>query len=407
MISERQGARSEEREVLSPHSSSLSPRLIGIDASRSLRTEPTGTERYSQQIIGHMLAAHSNRLAFRLYAPAIPTAEEISGDAPPPHDQRAVTVCTLPGNRLWTHRTLAWEISRRPPHLLFVPAHVVPFLPPALLPPTVVTLHDIGYRYFPRSHTAVQRLYLELSTRWSAAAARRIIAVSRQTANDLQRFYGVPEAKIRVIHEAPIPRTPVQRAAANGQDAAPLSVYQRPFALYVGTIQPRKNLLRLIDAFARLTQQHQIGWDLVLVGRRGWLSQEYKRHAAVRGLAGRVHFPGYLPDAAVAALMEKAIFFAFPSLFEGFGLPVLEAQTTGVAVMCAKNSALPEIAGDAALLVDPHDVDDIAAAMLRLSRDEALRQELIAKGYENVKRFSWQKAARETLAVLEEAAAKK
>ena len=407
MISERQGARSEEREVLSPHSSSLSPRLIGIDASRSLRTEPTGTERYSQQIIGHMLAAHSDRLAFRLYAPAIPTAEEISGDAPPPHDQRAVTVRALPGNRLWTHRTLAWEISRRPPHLLFVPAHVVPFLPPALLPPTVVTLHDIGYRYFPRSHTALQRLYLELSTRWSAAAARRIIAVSRQTANDLQRFYGVPEAKIRVIHEAPIPRTPVQRAAANGQDAAPLSVYQRPFALYVGTIQPRKNLLRLIDAFARLTQQHQIGWDLVLVGRRGWLSQEYKRHAAVRGLAGRVHFPGYLPDAAVAALMEKAIFFAFPSLFEGFGLPVLEAQTTGVAVMCAKNSALPEIAGDAALLVDPNDVDDIAAAMLRLSRDEALRQELIAKGYENVKRFSWQKAARETLAVLEEAAARK
>ena len=217
----------------------------------------------------------------------------------------------------------------------------------------------------------------------------------------------MPAAKIRVIHEAPIPRTPVQRAAANGQDAAPLSVYQRPFALYVGTIQPRKNLLRLIDAFARLTQQHQIGWDLVLVGRRGRLSQEYERHVAARGLSGRVHFPGYLPDAAVAALMEKALFFAFPSLFEGFGLPVLEAQTTGVAVMCAKNSALPEIAGDAALLVDPENVDEIAAAMLRLSQDEALRQELIAKGYENIKRFSWEKAARETLAVLEEAAAKK
>ena len=403
MRSETHGA----GEALSPHSSSLSPLSIGIDASRSLRTEPTGTEFYSRQIIGHMLAAPSNRFAFRLYAPEKPSAEAMRGDAPPPHDQRAVTVRTLPGNRLWTHRTLAWEISRRPPHLLFVPAHVVPFLPPALLPPTVVTLHDIGYRYFPRAHTALQRLYLELSTRWSAAAAQQIIAVSRQTANDLQRFYGVPAAKIRVIHEAPIPRTPVQRAAANGQDAAPLSVYQRPFALYVGTIQPRKNLLRLIDAFARLTQQHQIGWDLVLVGRRGRLSQEYERHVAARGLSGRVHFPGYLPDAAVAALMEKALFFAFPSLFEGFGLPVLEAQTTGVAVMCAKNSALPEIAGDAALLVDPENVDEIAAAMLRLSQDEALRQELIAKGYENIKRFSWEKAARETLAVLEEAAAKK
>ena len=403
MSSETHGA----GEALSPHSSSLSPLSIGIDASRSLRTEPTGTEFYSRQIIGHMLAAPSDRFAFRLYTPEEPTAAAMRGDAPPPHDQRAVTVRTLPGKRLWTHRTLAWEISRRPPHLLFVPAHVVPLLPPALLPPTVVTLHDIGYRYFPRTHTALQRLYLELSTRWSAAAAQQIIAVSRQTANDLQRFYGVPAAKIRVIHEAPIPRTPVQRAAAKGQDAAPLSVYQRPFALYVGTIQPRKNLLRLIDAFARLTQQHQIGWDLVLVGRRGWHSQEYERHVAARGLSGRVHFPGYLPDAAVAALMEKALFFAFPSLFEGFGLPVLEAQTTGVAVMCAKNSALPEIAGDAALLVDPENVDEIAAAMLRLSQDEALRQELIAKGYENVKRFSWEKAARETLAVLEEAAAKK
>ena len=104
MICEKRAAQSEEREVLSPHSSSLSPRLIGIDASRSLRTEPTGTERYSQQIIGHMLAAHSDRLAFRLYAPAMPTAEAMHGDAPPPHDQRAVTVRALPGNRLWTHR---------------------------------------------------------------------------------------------------------------------------------------------------------------------------------------------------------------------------------------------------------------------------------------------------------------
>ena len=387
---------------MSEHLAGEAGRLcIGLDASRSLRAEPTGTERYSRQIIGHMLAAHGDRFAFRLYAPTTPTAEALRGDAPPARDARTPTVRTLPGKWLWTHRKLAWEVSRRPPHVLFVPAHVVPFLPPPLLPPTVVTLHDIGYRYFPRSHTALQRLYLELSTRWSAAAARRIIAVSQQTANDLQRFYGVAEAKIRVIHEAPM-----RRAAGTGADAGRAPVYERPFALYVGTIQPRKNLLRLIESFERLIQQQDIGWDLVLVGRWGWLSEEYERLVAAKGLVDRVHFPGYLPDGAVAALMRAALFFVFPSLFEGFGLPVLEAQTTGVAVMCANNSALPEIAGDAALLVDPHDVDAIAAAMLRLSRDEALRQELIAKGYENVKRFSWQKAASETLAVLEEAASR-
>ena len=375
------------------------PLCIGIDASRSLRPEPTGTERYSRQIIGYMLAARCDRFAYRVYAPKAPAAHALHGDAPPACNPRALTVRTLPGRWLWTHRKLAWEVSRRPPHVLFVPAHVVPFLPGRLLPATVVTLHDTGYRYFPRSHTALQRLYLELSTRWSAVAARRVIAVSRQTASDLQRFYRVPEAKIRVVHEAP---TRVAAAAGEDRDRAP--VYERPFALYVGTIQPRKNLLRLIEAFERLTQQQQIGWDLVLVGRWGWLSQEYERLVAAKGLADRVHFPGYLPDGAVAGLMRAALFFVFPSLFEGFGLPVLEAQTTGAAVMCANNSALPEIAGDAALLVDPHDVDAIAAAMLRLSQDEALRQELIAKGYENVKRFSWEKAARETLAVLEEAA---
>ncbi len=384
--------------------------IIGIDASRSQRPEPTGTERYSRQIISHVLATtYSSQLAFRLYMPQSCWAEAEKeyraprhGGATPQPDSSAVTVRALPGRWLWSHRALAWEVSRRRPHVLFVPAHVAPFLPPALLPPTVVTLHDIGYRYFPQAHTLAQRLYLELSTRWSAAAARRIIAVSRQTATDLHRFYGVPEAKISVIHEAPAPR---QAGSEANEDNAP--IYERPFALYVGTIQPRKNLLRLIEGFERLVHQQRIGWDLVLVGRWGWLSEEYETFVAAKGLAGRVHFPGYLPDGAVAVLMQDALFFAFPSLFEGFGLPVLEAQTTGVPVMCANNSALPEIAGDAALLVDPLDVDAIAAAMLRLSRDEALRQELIAKGYENVKRFSWDKAARETLAVLEEAADKR
>lgn len=375
------------------------PLCIGIDASRTLLPEPTGTERYSRRIIGQMLASRSGRHSFRLYAPSPPPLAEIAPGAHRLQEKGAVAVRTLPGKRLWTHRALAWEVSRRRPHVLFVPAHVVPFLPAALLPPSVVTLHDVGYRYYPRAHTTMQRLYLELSTRWSVTVARRIIAVSRQTSSDLQRFYNVPDHKIHVIHEAPEQRPALPQAAASRP-----STYRRPFALYVGTIQPRKNLLRLIEAYDRLVHQQGIGWDLVLAGRRGWLTREYESLVAARGLAGRVHLPGYLPDEAVAVLMRSALFFAFPSLYEGFGLPVLEAQTTGVAVMCAKNSALPEIAGDAALLVDPLDVDAIAEAMLRLSRDEELRQELIAKGHENVKRFSWEKAARETLAVLEEAA---
>lgn len=370
--------------------------VIGIDASRGLRGQPTGTEGYARQITRHLLAqADPGRYAFRLYAPAWPREQAAAwGGA------ANVRLCALPGRRMWTHRALARELRQHPPDVLFVPAHVLPFWPPGLLPPAVVTLHDVGYRYFPRAHPVAQRLYLDISTRWSAAVARRVIAISQQTAGDLERFYDTPPGKIAVIHEAPIPRAP---AAAESAQAV---FYQRRFGLYVGTIQPRKNLLRLIEGFERLVRQARIGWDLVLVGRQGWLSDEYQAIVAAKGLSRRVHFPGYLPDAEVAGLMRQALFFAFPSLFEGFGLPVLEAQTIGVPVMCANNSALPEIAGDAALLVDPLDVDAIAQAMLRLSQDEALRQVLIARGYENVKRFSWQKAAGETLAVLEAAAEK-
>ena len=149
-----------------------------------------------------------------------------------------------------------------------------------------------------------------------------------------------------------------------------------------------------------------MAWDLVLAGAPGWLSDKLMADIEGMGLGDRLHLLGYVADDDLPALLQGARFFCYPSLFEGFGLPVLEAQSYGVPVMTSTNSSLPEVAGDAALLVDPTDVDAIAAAMLRLSQDEALRQQLIEAGYANVRRFSWEKAARETLAVLEKAAMK-
>ena len=144
--------------------------------------------------------------------------------------------------------------------------------------------------------------------------------------------------------------------------------------------------------------------QLVLAGKKGWLYDDLFAQVDAAGLRERVLFPGYVEDADLAALLSGAIAFVFPSLYEGFGMPVLEAQACGVAVMTGKNSSLPEVAGDAALLVDPLDVDAIAAAMQRLVDDDELRQELTRRGFENVKRFSWEKCARETLAVLESVA---
>lgn len=370
--------------------------IIGIDASRVARARRTGTERYSLEIIRHLLAlpeAADHRFRLYLSEPPPRTPDQTFWNDP------RMDVRVLPARRLWTHTALAWEITRRRPDVLFVPSHVIPFLPPALLPPAVVTLHDVGYRHFPAAHTASQRLYLELSTRWSSFAAARIIAPSQATADDLTRFYKIPAAKLRVIYEAADFHHRDTERTEGGRE--------RPYALYLGTIQPRKNLARLIDAYARLVEREGIGWDLMIAGGLGWLGDQFQSQAAARGLADRVRFLGYVADESLPALLRGALFFAFPSLYEGFGLPVLEAQQMGVAVMTSNNSSLPEVAGDAALLVDPTDVEAIANAMLRLSRDEALRQELIAKGYENVKRFSWEKAARETLAVLLAAAGRK
>ena len=371
--------------------------LIGIDASRAVRAQRTGTERYALEIIRHLVAlpvAAAHRL--RLYVADPPAPDLLPGGA-------NVEVRVLRAQRLWTHRALAAEVVRRPPDVLFVPAHVVPFvLQPARLPASVVTIHDLGYHLFPDAHPWRQRLYLEASTRWSARAATAVIAVSQATATDLHRFYGTPAAKMTVVHEA----GPVAVDVTAPEVVAVRARYDlaRPYALFVGTQQPRKNILRLAQAYAALLQTAPVDFDLVLAGGAGWLSADLLAAVDALPLGSRLHRLGFTPDADLPALYAGARIFCFPSLYEGFGLPVLEAQSYGVPVMSANRSALPEIAGDAALYVDPTDVDAIAAAMLRLSQDEALRQQLIAAGHENVKRFSWTKAAAETLAVLEEAA---
>ena len=377
--------------------------VIGIDASRALRPRPAGPERYAAEIIRHLLQLPgAGRHRWRLYTDQ-PAGDALFPQRTPGAEEANVELCVLPWRRMWTHRCLAAEVRRRPPDVLFVPSHVVPFTLPPWLPPCVVTVHDLGYHVLPAAHTWSQRLYLTWGTRWSAAVARRVIAVSGATARDLQRYCGTPAGKIRVIYEAAV----AMPAPAQGEIAAVRADYglHRPYALYVGSIQPRKNLARLIRAYGFLAESGLPEWDLVLAGGLGWLSDPIVELARSSAAAEHIRLIGYVAEERLPALLAGARFFCYPSLFEGFGLPVLEAQRMGAPVMTSDTSSLPEIAGDAALLVDPTDVDAIAEAMLRLSQDEALRARLVAAGYENVKRFSWEKAAAETLAVLEEAAA--
>jgi glycosyltransferase involved in cell wall biosynthesis len=358
---------------------------IGIDASRATRARRTGTENYARQLILALLAAGSGD-AFTLFF----------RDHPPAGDFAAADQRVIPFPRLWTHVRLSLELLRRPrPDVLFIPAHVLPLAHPL---PSVVTVHDLGYRYFPDAHPWAQRRYLDWSTRYSARAATRVIADSLATRDDLVKFYEVPPEKISVVY-------PGRDESLGPADPAPVLARHGlagDYLLHVGTLQPRKNLIRLIEAAATLRPRWP-ALTLVLAGRAGWLAEPIL--ALARRHAGWVRLLDYVPEADLPGLYSGARAFVYPSLYEGFGFPVLEAMACGTPVICANTSSLPEVAGDAALLVNPTDTAALAAAIERALAAPPLRAELAAKGLAQVQKFSWQRTAGETLKVLKRAAA--
>lgn len=364
---------------------------IGVDASRTLPAHRTGTEQYSVALLRALMVRETPH-HWRLYAPGPPPADLLP--LPPRWEWRA-----LPFPRLWTHARLSWEMLRHAPDLLFVPAHVVPAVHPRA---TVVTVHDLGYLHFPAAHPARSRRYLDWSTRWSVRAARRVIAVSEATRNDLVAMLGVPAAKISVVHHGVRRATPLSEAATRATlDRLGISP---PYVLFLGTVQPRKNLQRLIRAFARVAAAG-LPHRLVIAGRTGWLAAPIRAEVGALGLTDRVHFVGYVPDDDLPALYHGADAFALPSLYEGFGMPALEALAYGLPVVASGTTSLPEIVGDAGLLVDPRDEAAIGAALVRALTDTELQARAKVAGPERAARFSWERCARETLAALEGAAA--
>jgi len=261
---------------------------------------------------------------------------------------------------------------------------------------TVFTLHDLIFLFHPETHKPLNRWFLTLMMPRFLRAADAVIAVSECTKRDAIRFYSIPEEKITVIYEGVSPRF---RPANPEAVRAVREKYGLPerFILYVGTIEPRKNLTTLLEAFHHLLATRDL--RLVFVGKKGWLYEGFFRRLRELGLEDRVIFTGYVPDEDLPAIYSAADLFVFPSLYEGFGLPVLEAMACGTPVVCSNTSSLPEVAGDAAILVDPTDVRALAGAMERVLTDEHLRAEIYAKGLGRARQFTWAKAAQETLKV--------
>ena len=360
--------------------------IVGIDASRAVSRSPTGTETYSRELIRALLDLDRSN-AYRLY-----TREQVSPEffySAPNMEIRAI-----PFPRLWTHLRLSLEMLTRPPDWLFVPAHVLPLVHPRR---SIVTVHDLGQLHFPEAYLARQRMYHNWSAQWNVRAASHVLADSEATRDDLVKYTRVAPGKITVVY--PAYDAGLYCPAREGLDMhlPPSFRIGSDYILAIGTIQPRKNYARLIEAFGRLTSRNL---RLIIVGKRGWLYDSILACSQELGLEGRVQFLDYVPTIEIPALIRGARLLAFPSLHEGFGLPILEAQACGTPVVCSMTSSMPEVAGDAALFVDPLDVDAIAGAIERALSDRALCDKLIAHGFENVKRFSWEKSARQILSIV-------
>lgn len=356
---------------------------IAIDASRCTVPRPTGTENYALQLIRHLIRANDQR----------PRPHQLTlyfRDAPAPDlfpASHYVQMRVIPFRRLWTHLRFAAALWQDRPDLTFVPAHTLPFAFPAR---AMVTVHDLGYIWFPQAHRATQRLYLDLTTRYSARRATLILADSAATRDDLARVYHTPPSKIHVVYPGvePPPLHPVDLHAAYGIPAR--------YFLFIGTLQPRKNIARLVQAHQRYRQQTGDDAALVLAGGKGWLYDE----RWVAGAEG-VIVTGYVDERHKGALLTGALGLVMPSLYEGFGFPVLEAMHCNTPVIASRTSSLPELVGEAGLLVNPLDVDEIARAMQQII-DPATRERLISDGRAQATRFTWEACAQQVLDLLDQ-----
>lgn len=273
--------------------------------------------------------------------------------------------------------------------------HAQAFVSPVLSQvPSVVTVYDLSFVHYPQGLTAARRLYLRLLTPLSCRRARRIIAISQSTADDLASVFGIPRDKIDVALGAhdpqryrplPAPQVEAFRAARN---------LPPRFWLFVGTIEPRKNLVRLLTAYARLDPNMRP--PLIIGGARGWLADDVFETVRRLDLERAVQFIGYIPVEDLPLWYNSAELFVFPSVYEGFGLPVLEAMACGTPVVTSNVSSLPEVTGGAALCVDPYAVDELVTALQRASTDEAWRQTAVQTGIERAATFSWMETARQT-----------
>ncbi|MCK4525249.1 MAG: glycosyltransferase family 4 protein [Candidatus Andersenbacteria bacterium] len=364
---------------------------IGIDASRAFIKKRTGTEEYSYQFIKNLTKIDISSHQIFLY---VKSNSEIDFDLP-----KNFIVKKICYNRLWTQLGLSLEMKKNRIDVLFVPSHTIPIIHPRN---TVVTIHGLEFKYYPENYSLKERILLEFNTFIAVKWSSKIIVPSKSTEKDLIRFYKVDENKISVIYHGVFSiKYPVLSIKQQERLTHPHPSQEGNInILFVGRLEKRKNLVNLIKAF-ELFKKHctlyVTRYTLTIAGKEGFGFAEIKKAIQKSPYKNDIVLKGYISEEEKRGLYQNASLFILPSFYEGFGLPILEAMSYGVPVICSNISSLAEVAGNTALLVDSHDIQDISNAIEKIICDENLRNEMIKKGFENVKKFSWKKCARETM----------
>lgn len=368
---------------------------ITIDASPAVHHR-AGLGRYAGELIRALVASSpaDERLTILYTEPAAARPDPVLAALP----GRPIPL----GYKPWRFLALLAHLTRLPQDRLVPGAdlfHATDHLLPRMRRvPTVFTLHDLIFLKFPQHHKGYNRAFLTLMMPRFLRAADHVIAVSEHTRRDAIAAYALPAEKITVIYEAADARyRPAENPAALSDFRRRYRLPER-YILHVSTIEPRKNQARLLEAYAALRAEFpEVG--LVVVGRRGWLYDDFFARLTALGLEEQVVFPGFVPEADLPHFYQAAECFVYPSLYEGFGLPPLEALACGAPVVCSNAASLPEVVGEAGLLVPPGDTAALAAAIRRVLADPRVRADLAGRGPRQAARFSWERAAAETRAV--------
>lgn len=358
--------------------------IIAIDGYEANVENRVGIGRFACEILTHIFQAAEKKgnVSFRIYLPDSPRSDM-------PKETRWWRYRVVSPQKLWTFLALPFYLFTDTPRadVIFSPTHYIPRFIPI---PRVFSIMDLSYIHYPEMFRAKDLHQLVHGTRYSARLAGHILTISEFSKRAIMEEYHVPEERITVIY----PGLTIMKQGVGKIEL------KHPYILSVGTLQPRKNFVRLIEAFSKLEDKKIY---LVIVGKKGWLFDEIVNAPKKYDVESRVKFLDFVPDEDLPSLYKNALCFALPSLYEGFGLPVLEAMSYGCPVVVSKTSSLPEIAGEAGMYVNPEEVRsiNIGLAMGIRARESSEGKQKIKAGLSRAKQFTWENAAKKTLEILQ------